>query len=140
MRRQADMEKWKIALVVIGLLATGFIAGFATNRLIVRSQIERVRDMENKGPFGEIFLDKIEATPEQRAAIRPVLDQYNERFRELIRTSRQQRRATADSLLQELTPLLAEEQLQELNRFRHILLRGPRKKKDSERKRKKTSD
>lgn len=134
------MEKWKIALVVVGLLATGFIAGFATNRLFVRTQIDRVRDMEKKGPFGEVFLDKIEATPEQRAAIRPILDQYNDRFRELIQTSRQQRRATADSLLQELTPLLAEEQLQELDRFRHILLRSPRKKKDSDRQRREKSN
>ena len=129
------MEKWKIILVVIGLLVTGFIAGFATNRLIVRSQIERVRDMDKKGPFGDVFLDKIEATPEQRAAIRPVLDRYNDRFRELIRTSRQERRVTADSLLQELTPLLAEEQLQELERFRHVLLRAPRKKKEGDRRR-----
>lgn len=127
------MEKWKIALVVIGLLATGFFAGFATNRLIVRSQIERVREMEDKGPFGEKLLEKIEATPDQRATMRPILDEYNDRFRNLFRISRQQRRATADSLLQELRPLLEEDQLQELERFRHILLRSPRKKRDADR-------
>lgn len=123
------MQKLKVILAVAGILLIGFTAGFLTNRHLVQQRVHELRRIgEGKG-FGELFLNRIEAEPEQELHLREVFEAYGPRFRELGATHRQERSQLADSLFEELTPLLTEDQLHESQRWRRMLSKSPHRKK-----------
>lgn len=127
------MQKLKVILAVVGLVLIGFIGGFLTNRQLVQQRVHQLRQLgEGKG-FGEHFLERIETEQEQELQLREIFDKYGPRFRELNVVHRQERSQLADSLFQEITPLLTEDQLQESQRWRRMLSRSPRMKKRSRR-------
>ncbi len=119
------MQKAKVILVVVGLLLIGFTGGFLTNRYLVQQKVHQLRRMSNGEGFGEMFLKRIDAPPEQTTELRAVFQTYGPQFRELGRTHRQEREQLADSLFQELTPLLTEAQFGEIERWRRMLVKGP---------------
>ena len=119
------MNKFKIILVVAGLLLTGFVAGFLTNRQLVRNHIHRVRQWDREEQFGDRILQRVEATPEQREALRPVLERYGEKYHELTLDQRQTRKAFFDSLHLEMSPYLDSLQQEKLERVRRYIQRGP---------------
>ena len=122
------MQKLKVILAVAGLLLIGFIGGFLTNRQLVQQRVHELRQLgEGKG-FGERFLERIETEPEQELHLREIFEEYGPRFRELNASHRLERTQLADSLFQEVTPLLTEDQLQESQRWRRMLSRSPHMK------------
>ncbi|MEL6834387.1 MAG: hypothetical protein AAFP77_15435 [Bacteroidota bacterium] len=119
------MQKAKVILVVVGLLLIGFTGGFLTNRHFVQQKVHQLRRLSDGEGFGEMFLKRIDANPEQTAELREVFQIYGPQFRELGRTHREERKQLADSLFQELNPLLSEEQLYEVERWRRMLVKAP---------------
>lgn len=119
------MSKIKIILVVTGLLLTGFVAGFLTNRQLVRNHIERVRQWDREEQFGESILRRVEATAEQRTLLEPILDGYGREFHQLTLEQRQVRKAFFDSLHAEISPYLDDEQREKLQKMRRFIQRGP---------------
>ncbi len=123
------MGKVKVILVVIGLLLSGFLGGWLTHRYQVRQHLHQVKQMHNQGAFGAYMLDRMEATDEQREQLRPILDNYGTRLKEMNKTARESRRTVMDSLVQDITPLLRPDQMADLEKLRRYVARGPRMKK-----------
>ena len=123
------MQKLKVILVVVGLLLIGFTGGFLTNRYLVKQKVNTLRRIGEGRGFGELFIKKIKATDEQDAQLREVFEIYGPRFKELGAQQQRERANLADSLFQELTPLLSEEQVQEGKKWRRMLERAPRRPK-----------
>ena len=121
------MQKAKVILVVVGLLLIGFTGGFLTNRHFVQQKVHQLRRMGDGERFGELFLKRIDATPEQTAELKDVFQVYGPQFRDLNQTHRAERSQLADSLFHALTPLLTEEQRQESLRWRRMLVKSPRR-------------
>ena len=119
------MQKAKVILVVMGLLLIGFTGGFLTNRYLVQQKVHQLRRLSDGEGLGEIFLKIVDASAEETAELREVFQTYGPQFRELGRTHREERVQLADSLFQELNPLLSEEQLNEVERWRRMLVKGP---------------
>ncbi len=122
------MKQLKIVLIVLGIFLTGFGAGFFTHRHLVGRQLERVRDLGRGPGFSKQLLKTIDATPEQVEQLRPILRKYGETMAQETRRSRQQRRATVDSLHEEIKPYLTPAQIQELESLTHRF-RGKDKRK-----------
>lgn len=119
------MQKAKVILVVVGLLLIGFTGGFLTNRYFVQQKVHQIRRLSEGEGFGEMFLKRIDANPEQATELREVFQSYGPQFREMGKAHRQERGQLADSLFQTLTPLLTEEQLRESMRWRRMLVKSP---------------
>lgn len=130
------MQKFKVILVVLGLLLVGFVGGFLTNRHLVKQKLHHFRQLERGQNFGDFFLERIAATEEQQAKLRPVLKTFGERFRELGQEQQQARSLLADSLFTTINPFLTEQQQEGSQKWRRFLERGPKKTKE----RKKNTD
>lgn len=119
------MQKFKVILVVLGLLLIGFTGGFLTNRHLVQKQVHQLRRLgEGKG-FGEMFLKRIDADQDQADQLRLVFDDYGPRFRALGESHWLARKELTDSLFQKVTPLLSDEQVQKSQRWRSMLVKPP---------------
>lgn len=123
------MDKWKVIVVVVGLLLTGFVAGFMTNRYLIRTHIHQFRQADNEHAFGAYLIDRLDASPEQLEQLKPVMDYYGKRFHQLGQEHRAERTLLTDSLYQQINPLLTPEQQKASKSWRRILDRGPRSKK-----------
>ncbi|WP_367391948.1 hypothetical protein [Lewinella sp. LCG006] len=128
------MQKFKVILVVLGLLLVGFVGGFLTNRYLVEQKVRHFRQLERGQNFGDFFLEKIAATEEQQAELRPVLKTFGERFHELGQQHQQERSVLADSLFTTINPFLTEKQQEGGRKWRRFLERGPKKTKEGKQK------
>lgn len=127
------MQKFKVILVVVGLLMVGFVGGFLTNRYLVTQKVKHFRQLNRGQNFGEYFLTKIDASSDQQQQLQPILKGYGESFRALSKQHQAERLTLTDSLFSEITPLLTEEQQESGQKWRRYLVRGSNK---SSRKRK----
>ncbi|MGH1436771.1 MAG: hypothetical protein ACRBG0_20205 [Lewinella sp.] len=121
------MQKFKVILVVLGLLLVGFVGGFLTNRYLVKEKVRHFRQLERGQNFGDLFLEKIAATEEQQLELRPLLKSYGERFHELNKEHQVERISLTDSLFTTMEPMLTEQQQERSQKWRRFLERGPEK-------------
>jgi hypothetical protein len=128
------MQKFKVILVVLGLLLVGFVGGFLTNRYLVEQKLHHFRQLQRGQNFGDFFLEKIAATEEQQAELRPILKTFGERFHELGQQHQQARSVLADSLFTTINPFLTEKQQEGGQKWRRFLERGPDKSKGRKKK------
>lgn len=122
------MQKLKIAGIVIGLLLTGFVAGFLTNRQLVKRKIHQFQRMEARQGFGQVYLDRIGADEAQTAILHPILDDYGRRFQEMRTAHYEERKALGDSLLVTLAPHLKTDQQQRTEQWLRSFTQDPRKR------------
>jgi hypothetical protein len=128
------MQKFKVILVVLGLLLVGFVGGFLTNRYLVEQKVHHFRQLKRGQNFGDLFLEKITATEEQQAELRPVLKTFGDRFHALGKEHQQARIALTDSLFTTMEPLLTDDQQERSQKWRRFLERGPEKPKSRKKK------
>ena len=124
------MKQLKITSIILGLLLIGFASGFFTHRYLVGQQLERAKVFGRGGPqFGQHMLDKIEASPEQRDQLAPILQEFGQKMKTQSRENRMQHKMIMDSMHQAIKPYLDEKQvetLQELSRrFKERRRKGP---------------
>lgn len=111
------MKTFKIALVLISLVSIGFIAGFYTNRYLVKQKINRIANMRYADGLKQSIYEKIGATPEQREKLAPAIEKYADKVALVYQESRMIRREMMDSLRAEVKPILSEPQIKELENF-----------------------
>ncbi|PSR15119.1 MAG: hypothetical protein DA408_01475 [Bacteroidetes bacterium] len=121
------MQKIKVILVVVGLLLTGFVGGFLTNRYLVKDRIHHLRRMDAGKDFGSYLLDKIKPDAVQARQLQPILTDFGQQFKSLGQQHQLERQQLTDSLFTILTPLLHEDQLDASRQWRRLLSRGPGK-------------
>ena len=129
------MNQFKVILIVLGLLLTGFGAGFLTHRAMVGKQMENVRALGRGAGFGQHLLENIEATTEQKERLHPILKQYGRRMGDMTQETRQRRRTLIDSMHQEIKPMLNDDQIKRLDEITARFQKrkdqnGPRRKRN----------
>lgn len=101
----------KSSLILIFTLIIGIVLGMLIDRTIMRNQFQRkIVRLRHPDRLFIHFERIIRPTESQRKVIHEVLDKYAQRLAEIGDKSRTELVAVADSLQQELMPLLTDEQ------------------------------
>jgi Na+-translocating ferredoxin:NAD+ oxidoreductase RnfG subunit len=111
------MKTFKITLLIISLVGIGFIAGFYTNRFLVKQKINRVANMRYADGLKQSLFEKISATEEQRKQISPAIEKYADKIATRYIDFRVERHDSMDSLRASIKPFLNEKQKEELETF-----------------------
>ncbi len=114
-------NRTKSALLLVVVLAIGMILGSLLTGAVANRRLASLTEVRSRMvPFIEEAIQP--ESEEQREAIREVLDAAAPRFAEIFSSTGEQMRALADSVFEELEPLLTEEQKERLEkrmRFGH---------------------
>ncbi len=121
------MKTFKIVVALFSLVALGFVAGFYTNRYLVKQNISRVANMRYAKGFEESMYEKIHATDKQQTQIATSVEKYGEQIATVYQESRTKRRALMDSLRMEISPYLTQKQIEELDHFCYRFYTNPTK-------------
>ncbi len=112
-------------LLLVTVLLIGFIGGFMVNGQLVKRKMERFRGLVAKpGTFIQHVTTKLELTPEQESEITPALQRHFERMQAIQKSHRQEMKGEFDTLKQDITQTLTEEQMK---RFHSIMRRFHKK-------------
>ncbi len=115
----------KSALLLIGAVGLGMILGGLLTGAMVNRRMHRIAELRTTRGMAFRIEEIVQPdSPEQREAIREVLDQAAPRFGEIFEQSRAEVHSVFDSVLAELEGVLTEEQQQRLER--HMKQRGRR--------------
>jgi hypothetical protein len=118
----------KTALILLGTLVLGIIIGVLLGGPIARHHLRHPFPRRGPEDFGAMMEMIIDPDETQREAIRDVLDRHSHRFMQINSRFRDEMSAMMDSLRQDLSPILTEEQQARLDE-RHGRLRGLIKKR-----------
>ena len=108
------MRTLKIILAISGLIGIGFVAGFMTQRYAFKERIEKARDHGRGRGLGKFILEKIEATPEQKEQLAPIMEPYTIRLHESVQNFKRDHGAIRDSMHAAMKPYLTPEQVKKL--------------------------
>lgn len=111
------MSRLQLLLIGFLLLAAGFAGGWATHRTMVVDRMHDVARMRKAGGFEDYLYRRIEAGPEQRTKLDPIVQQYGVRIDSMHHRFGADRRAVIEQMHEEIKPLLTGEQIKKLNRF-----------------------
>lgn len=114
-----------VATFFIGIL----LGGTGYHFIFAEKKHERKQQRERKS-FTDSFLQRIGIEDaDQQAKVRPILERYDSKFKDMRVSIREQMKANSDSLKNDLTPLLTPEQLEKFNE--RLRRKSPRKRDDS---------
>jgi hypothetical protein len=121
--------KTKSIIVLIGVLIIGIVIG-ATGSSLLRKNIleERISRFKTPEGFTQRIIDRINPAPDKREAVEQILLEQHEKLRRKFEHTRLHMEAHIDSVLQQLQPLLNEEQFERAKRF--LKKRPPHMRKD----------
>lgn len=108
--------KIKITLVLTSTLVLGMLLGFFARGYILEHQLEKFQRMQAPGALHDIFLEKIEPTPDQEEELKKILEDYRIKFEEMRFSAMEQMMELKDSLNNELDPILTDEQMDRFER------------------------
>ena len=94
--------------VVLGVLGAGALAN---------ARALKIEGTRGPGGFVAHMLEVIDAPPEQAEALRPVIESFDQRNREVIREANAELREVLEAMQVELAPLLTEDQAARLREF-----------------------
>ncbi|MCH2084229.1 MAG: hypothetical protein MK226_17665 [Saprospiraceae bacterium] len=123
------MRTFKIILAISGLIGIGFVAGFMTQRYAFKERMEKAKDYGRGRGLGKFILEKIEATPEQKEQLAPIMQPYTLRLRESVKSFKKEHTAIRDSMYSDMKPYLTAEQFQTLSELKKKFTRKRRKRK-----------
>ncbi len=109
-------------LLLLLTLVLGIAIGFLGSGLLVRNKIKELRKMQTREGISHSMEQALNLSEAQIPLVRPVLEEYALRMRDLLQEHRIERREEIDRLFEALEPVLDEGQLQELRaRTRRII-------------------
>ncbi|MDW3647494.1 MAG: hypothetical protein R8P61_10540 [Bacteroidia bacterium] len=111
-------------LLILLTLMIGFAGGFITRQTLHDNRMKEMREkFSKKDGHVEYFKRVMEITPEQEAAVQPILEDYAPRVHQHMRRFWDEARLRTDSMAIELAPHISEDQIEKLkrrlNRKRH---------------------
>lgn len=124
------MNNWKTILVMLGLVAIGFAAGFSTNRYLTRQYFEKIRKTRGGKNITEELLKTIKLEEAQEKKINPIVKKYSQQLYKNWINYKQQRAILYDSLKIEIAPTLNLKQQKRLERFIKSRKKERKKKKN----------
>ena len=92
---------------------------FIHHRYLVKNQISRIAKTrpEPKAEFFNHFFENIDATPEQRKTISPIIKKWAKELHDINIEMREKRKPVLDSMRLDIEPHLHEDQKSDLNKF-----------------------
>lgn len=114
--------KSKPYLILLLTLVLGIAIGFLGSGMLVRNKIKNLRNMQTREGISHSLERSLDLKEEQIPLVRPVLEEYALRMRDLFQAHRVERRDEIERLFEALEPILDEGQLQQLRaRTRRII-------------------
>jgi Spy/CpxP family protein refolding chaperone len=110
--------KSKAALALIATLLLGIVIGVLSHAAIMRPPIDRHRPRMNGDRLASRLERLLDVAPEQREAVREILDHHVEQIMAMNREHGEELGALMDTLMEELSAVLTEEQLKPLKEHR----------------------
>ncbi len=120
-------RKTKYLISLAAVLLLGFFIGFLVNGRITHARIDRMRNFYTEPGFNRVLMRIIRPTPEQRKQLQPVLKKYARQNRARLMEFRKKQAQSFDSLVNEIKPLLTEQQvlrLEQAKRRRIMRMKG----------------
>lgn len=118
----------KSILLILLTLAIGFAGGFMTHGKLVQNRFEQVRTkMGKSNGHIEYMAGVLELTEEQKVIVQPILEEFAPKMHKQHRQFRSEVKVMMDSLSEELSPHVTEDQLDKLKKRFHR--NRPRKSK-----------
>ena len=110
-------EKLKTVLVMLSLVAIGFLAGFLTHRNLTSHKIQRVAALKSASGFEQQLMSEMNLKDVQQEQVGPIIAKYAERISQASQEARLLRRMMVDSMHTEIKPFLDPAQIEQLDRF-----------------------
>ncbi len=124
------MNRSQLILIAFLLLFAGFAGGWAAHRYIVLHRVHEVAEMRKARGFGAFLYERIQATPEQREQLQPIVHRYGAIIDSLHQSFNAERRATVEQMHEAIKPMLNDRQQEQLDRFSRRFREGrPGKKR-----------
>lgn len=125
----------KSLLILLGTLLTGALLGGVIVGLVARDRTDKLDHIRKPGGFTEHVKHVIQPTSdEQWDQVRPVVEKTASKHRGIIRGAHKNLKASFDSMLVELEPLLEAEQIERL-KHEHLNMKKHKGKKRKGKKR-----
>jgi hypothetical protein len=110
-------ERLKTILIMLSLVAIGFLAGFLTHRNMVSHKIQRVAELKSASGFEQQLMGEMKLDGSQQEQVGPIITKYAEKISRASQEGRLLRRMMIDSMHAEIKPFLQPDQIEQLNRF-----------------------
>jgi hypothetical protein len=104
-------------IAAIGLLAIGFLAGYHTNRAMVKKKLDRVAKERISPGFVERMMDILDITEVQKPEVEPILKDFSVKLIEARKIEMERRGPILDSMYANLIELMDGEQKEKLNKM-----------------------
>lgn len=106
--------------VVVATLAVGMVLGMLLQGMLLRVRTQRVDELRRPEGFVAQFESAIQPTPAQRDSVHRILDRVGRHNDSIIASSNVALKASVDSLLHALEPLLSAEQNDRVKRMSRL--------------------
>ena len=100
----------KTVIIVLVLLGLGFAIGMLTSGMLFQKKVKNMVKNQMPGGFERHMISTLDLTEVQQKEIKPFLEAHAEQKKEIFREPRMKHRARMDSLVQQISPLLEQEQ------------------------------
>jgi hypothetical protein len=110
--------KTQIILIIIGSLLLGLVIGVLATGRFTQHKVEQIKEMGTPDGIHKRLFHMIDPTDAQHDSIKPILREFARKSDELRRQHWQEHRILFNEMLEQLTPLLTNEQLERLENFK----------------------
>ena len=104
--------------LIIATLLIGIVIGFLANGRFTQRRIERMRESFNEHGFERGFERMARPSPEQMEDLRPILEEFAMKQRQLMDDYKSEQRQLHEGLRKEIDPYLTEEQKERMDRMK----------------------
>lgn len=124
------MNRSQLILIAFLLLLAGFAGGWVAHRYMVLHRVHEVAEMRKARGFGTFLYERLQATPDQREQLQPIVHHYGAEIDSLHRSFNAGRRAVIEQMHEEIKPMLTDQQQERLDHFSRRFREGrPGKKR-----------
>ncbi len=107
----------KTIMALLSLVLVGFIAGFFTDRMLVRKELRRQAAIRYALGFEKQLIHFLELDAEQLQQVKPAIGEFAGEIARVQREAREQRETLIDSLKQAIRPHLTAGQIERMEKF-----------------------
>jgi len=112
--------KLKSALLITITLIVGIVIGFLINGQLTHRKYKKFIEFRKEEGFKDRHYHFLQPTESQKEKIDPVMDKYAKLNSELFKGIRQEHDSLMVNFFEELKPLLDNEQIEKLEKFREM--------------------
>lgn len=119
---------WKSIISIIALMLAGFVAGFFTNRYLLKQKVEEVVKLRDSKGMKNRLHKILQLDENQKTTLEPIIQQHFEEVHIFMKDHRLKKEALDKKLNEAIMPSLTNEQKERLEFFQKRFRKGPRKR------------